>query len=158
VISRADASKQRDAWLAAWRKDAPGTDLAAWLKLHAAPALTREDAAEALAARPSSPWSMETSESADDAAMGNVYVLLGRWDDALPLLERAVSTCAVLDDVPALVRAHLQLAQTYEAKGDVGRACGEYGWVVARWGGAKPRSVTAETAAKRARAAGCDKG
>lgn len=54
------------------------------------------------------------------------------------------------------MRTSLLHGQALEERGEKGRACEVYGAVLARWGAAKPRSVTAEEARRRARALGCE--
>jgi serine/threonine-protein kinase len=89
------------------------------------------------------------------AFMGRVYLLAGRMDEAIPLLRRATAACTILLDVVGFMHAHLWLGQALEAKGDKAGACGAYAVILDRWKKAKPRSVTLERAAERARALGC---
>jgi serine/threonine-protein kinase len=56
----------------------------------------------------------------------------------------------------AHLRGEVLLGRALEAKGDRAGACAAYASVVRRWGGAKPRSVTAEDAAARASALKCN--
>ena len=156
VVSRAERDRLVAAWMTEWTKSAETHDIfCAWASLRAGPASTREDAEAALAAMPPDPqpWWREDVRP----ALANMYVLLERWDDAVPLLEAAVRECDVVDNVPWLVRAHVQLGDAYATKKDVAGACAQYRWVEDRWGGAKPRSVTAEAAVKKMRALDCGK-
>jgi eukaryotic-like serine/threonine-protein kinase len=83
-------------------------------------------------------------------AVGRVYELAGRHADALPYLRRATSLC--LHDDP---EDRLFLGMALEATGDAETACAAYAEVVARWGGAKPRSLTAESARRHEQALRC---
>jgi eukaryotic-like serine/threonine-protein kinase len=60
-----------------------------------------------------------------------------------------------VDDPPWHVFAALHLAEAREASGDDPGACEAYRAVLDRWGGAKPRSMTAEAARARVRALAC---
>jgi hypothetical protein len=155
-MPREEWAKKRDEWVAAWKKAVPDADpRAVWISMYAAAAETGDDAQEALAAMPDDStgiWSWN-----GDVARANVYMLAGRVDDALPLLESATRSCEVLEDVPSLVRAEMQLGAAYEAKHDDVRACAAYAWVIQRWGAAKPSSVTGSAALARRAALRCPK-
>ena len=117
---------------------------------------TEDDAREALAALPVyGPLPPFRPVTLVDVDVGRTYLLAGRPDDALPLLEHATRMCMVLHFPFEHVRASLLLAQTREARGDTAGACRDYQSVVGLWGRARPRSVTAEAAAERAAALGC---
>jgi len=98
-------------------------------------------------------------------AGGRLLLLAGRGDEALPRLQRAVRSCSVISgdlilesDLAAPldhVHAQLLLGQALEARGDRAGACAAYGSVQARWGGAKPRSVTLDAAKGRIKALRC---
>ncbi len=90
-----------------------------------------------------------------DAATGHVYLLAGKPGEALPYLKRAVAACADFDAVLAHTRAALDLGHALEATNDPKGACDAYAKVLARWGHAKPRSVTADEARARSKALGC---
>jgi serine/threonine-protein kinase len=155
TVSDAELRQTRDAWLADWRQisTGPQTTTQAWAALFAGTATTRDDAASALAAMPSELRFARSTRFL--AAMGHMYVLLGRWNDARPLLEQAARGCDVLEDAPTIVAAHAELAQTYEAMHEPARACTERRWIVDRWGAAKPGSITAEAAARELGRLGC---
>jgi serine/threonine-protein kinase len=90
-----------------------------------------------------------------EAAVGHTYLLAGLHDEALPWLERGAKTCRALDLPIEHTRALLWLGMARDATHDREGACSAYRTVHARWGKAKPRSVTAEKAAERMRALGC---
>jgi hypothetical protein len=125
-----------------------------WVSTYALPASTREEAIAALAALPS------TGEpkyfNAPGAPIGKVRLLAGDVDGALPDLERGAREERAFDAPIATVRVHLLLARALEEKGASERACGEYAYIVRRWGHIKPRSLTADEARSRARALRCD--
>jgi hypothetical protein len=89
------------------------------------------------------------------AAEGHVRLLAGDVAGALPLLEQGAGVCLALSHPVERVRAHLDLGEAREASGDRAGACKAYAWVIAHYGGAKPRSVTAEQAKARAAHLSC---
>jgi serine/threonine-protein kinase len=150
--------KLRDEWYAEWTSSGTaGEGRIAWPLLFGGTAVTRADAESALASVPDEVrdrldvW----GDSEGSLALGHLYVLVERWDDAIRLIERAEAACDVLNDIPGLVRAHVELAQAYTAKSNTAGACAQHLWVVDLWGGAKPRSVTAEASKKAMKALGC---
>jgi hypothetical protein len=90
-----------------------------------------------------------------DAYVGALHDLAGDARGALPYLERASRACDSLWFPIDWVRAHLQLGEAREATGDTAGACEAYAMVIERWGNAKPRSTSADTARARARALAC---
>jgi serine/threonine-protein kinase len=94
----------------------------------------------------------------EGATLGHAYLLAGRVDDALPLLRTASGACGMwLDTIFTFAqpRARLDLADALAQKGDTAGACAWLGKIVAQWGDAKPRSVTAEAAKARRRSLAC---
>jgi hypothetical protein len=65
-----------------------------------------------------------------------------------------VRSCAAVSDPWSSVMSSLYLGMALEATGDRDGAAEAYRAVLARWGRAKPRSVTADTARERLRALG----
>ena len=127
-----------------------------WFPGYALPADTPEDASAALAALDAyEPLPAKEFFSVPEALAGRVYLLASKATDAIPRLERGVASCTALDEPILHTRALLDLGRAREATGDKVGACDEYKAVVARWGEAKPRSVTAEAARARLKALGC---
>jgi serine/threonine-protein kinase len=89
------------------------------------------------------------------AFIGIALARAGQHARAVPWLRRAASSCRGWS-MKRYVDAHRWLGESLEATGDVKGACDAYGFVVRRWGTAKPRSVTAERAKERARALRCE--
>jgi eukaryotic-like serine/threonine-protein kinase len=89
--------------------------------------------------------------------VGRVYALAGRPAEAEPHLLRAARHCGRFADPFAHPRAELALGGVRESMGDGAGACDAYRSVVAQWGNAKPRSVTAERARERLHALSCTK-
>jgi len=85
-----------------------------------------------------------------------VHLLAGDVDGAIASLERAAASCLALELPFEQTRAQLTLGKALEAKGETARACAAYRAVLARWGRATPRSITAEEARRRSRALLCD--
>lgn len=159
LVGAARGALAPDAWARehdnakSWLEKKVGESAAnVWLHLDALAASTRAQAEAALAAAPPG---VSPATPLDWALLGHVYALGERWDDALLPLERATHGCFEFIDVPFYIRAHIELGRTYEAKGDLQHACEQYGQIVARWGGARPRSVTAEAARARLGALRC---
>jgi eukaryotic-like serine/threonine-protein kinase len=130
-----------------------------WVPAFAAPAMTAEEAEVALVEMPKyAPIGHGfDNESIEDAIIGHVYVLAGKPQEAVPYLRRAVANCDVFLAPVAHTRATADLGDALAATGDKAGACSAYEAVVARWGKAKPRSITADTARDRARALGCSR-
>jgi serine/threonine-protein kinase len=89
-------------------------------------------------------------------SIGQVYLLAGRPADAVRYLEEATRTHYGLGEaIMGWVRAGLDLGKAKEALGDVIGACDAYATVLARWGEATPKSITADAAHARRNAIGC---
>lgn len=91
-----------------------------------------------------------------DALAGHVFLLAGRFEEAIAHLKAATRRCMVLEYPFEHTQAHLWLGQALEQTKDRDGACAAYGVVLSRWGSAKPRSISAEQARARARALGCN--
>jgi tRNA A-37 threonylcarbamoyl transferase component Bud32/tetratricopeptide (TPR) repeat protein len=152
-----ELTKQRDEWVRIWReKTSDGYVNYLWIYGFARPTETPAEATDALAALPSySPLPPFNPTSIAAAFVGKVELLAGNIDDAVPWLEKAQSECVALYEPIAHTRALLDLGHAYEKRGDRGAACISYAKVLARWGAAKPRSVTANDARARSVALGC---
>jgi eukaryotic-like serine/threonine-protein kinase len=134
---------------------APGR---AWTYGFAASARTRAQAVEALSVLPNyAPLTFfdPPFNGVPDAHVGHAYFLAGRFDEAAPLLERAVKNCRVVSWPYEHARAAWELGQLREQRGERAGACAAYATILKNWGNAKPRSVTGERARQRATALGC---
>jgi serine/threonine-protein kinase len=138
-----------------------------WSYAYASPASTASEAQAALDALadygPPSPSVGNYNDpfgrlGSPEADLGHVYLLAGRLDEAIDHLRRAVATCDVFPSTIDHVRAALNLGRALEQKGDKAGACDAYTRVLAQWGNAKPRSVTADAARKQSKALGCGSG
>jgi serine/threonine protein kinase len=156
AIDGAAFDLQLDAWLQRWNTVmAPPFLPFVWVHGYAAVSETREEASAALAALPRySPIPLYAPQTHAAADIGRVYLLGGPVDDAITHLRRATAACDALVWPVEHTRAHFDLAQAYEAKGDRAKACEEYRAVLDRWGSARA-SRTAEAARARSRAAAC---
>jgi serine/threonine-protein kinase len=126
----------------------------AWLIAYAATSVTAADAFEALAVLPRySPLPAFEGQSYFERAMGHVLLLGGRVDEAIPHLRRAMKACN--DNFLSYPFAAEWLGEALDQKGDRAGACEAYAGVIAHWGHAKPRSVTADKARARSRVLGC---
>jgi serine/threonine-protein kinase len=156
-LTRLDFVQKRAEWMRGWeRKVTRDFKSYVWAHGFAGTTETPDDAREALAAMAAyEPLPTFFPKTLIEASIGNTLFLGGRTDEAVTWLERAAKSCRVLEVPVEHTRAHLWLGLAREAKGDKAGACAAYRVVRERWGKAKPRSVTAEKAAERMRAAGC---
>ena len=79
-------------------------------------------------------------------ALGQTYLLTGRQEQALPMLEFASSSCTGMLEPFRSTRAQLMVAKAREERDDVDGARAAYGAILQRWG---PPSVTAAAAQAR---------
>ena len=157
-LSQAAFVARRSTWLEEQRRNVAQSGLA-WTYAFAAPAETKEQADEALAALPGyEPLSSFVYYvGIPDAEVGRTYLLAGNVDTAIRYLTRAVAACTAFRHPFVHTQAALRLGEALEAKGDGAGACSAYAKVIARWGQAKPRSISAERARARSKALACTK-
>jgi tetratricopeptide (TPR) repeat protein len=157
-ITREQRDAARSEWLARWKETVIGAGYLpyVWLHGYAAHVETAEEANEALAALPAwgglPPFPQYT---AANYSLGRMYLLAGRRDEALRYLKLAAKSCSPFEIPFEFVRSHLSLGIALADSGDKAGACDELAEVVKRWGNAKPKSVSAIDAKKRASALGC---
>jgi eukaryotic-like serine/threonine-protein kinase len=157
-LSRAAAGDQRDRWMKDWDARTGGTQHDfLWLQAYARPALTREDALDAVARAPTALEPLVAGDELETEALGRVFLLAGQIDKAIPLLENASKQCWLRRFPLEIPRASYFLGLALEAKGDKPGACAAYQKVIDRWGAAKPKSVTATLAKEHAAALACDR-
>jgi serine/threonine-protein kinase len=157
LVSPAASSVARDAWLSRARAANPAAP-ELWYAAFAEPAETAHEAREALDALPAyAPLATPQELSTGRAAEGRVLLLAGKIDDALSSLRRGAAACLAFDAPIEQTRAQWFLGSALERKGDVAGACAAYATVLARWGAAKPRSVSADAARARVRALACER-
>jgi serine/threonine-protein kinase len=154
ALSKEAFETKRAEWMEQSREasDANLGDL--WFFAHADGIERPEEADEAIAAfgkLPPGSLSKRTIRLHGER-LGKMYLLAGRVDEALPFLLPENQPCRAPGDGHAL-SFYLGLAR--EQKGDKDGACAAYAKVLAPWGKARPRSVTADQARARARALGC---
>jgi serine/threonine-protein kinase len=155
-IDKAELDRRRREWLAhAEEKETPTARRRMapfrWSMAYAGFAETMEEAKEALALEEEFlPLPPEGRQSLGFGAnVGKAYALAGRFQEALPFLERTTRSCRGLEQPQLHTRAHYFLGLAYEGLGRIEDARRAYGVVVDRWGNAKPKSVTAERAQER---------
>jgi serine/threonine-protein kinase len=101
-------------------------------------------------------WSRNVQGGIVGRITGSVLVRAGRAAEALPWLHATAGSCTTFENPFEAIRARRWLGEALERTGDKRGACAAYSAVLARWGKAKPRSVTADEARGRALALGCD--
>jgi eukaryotic-like serine/threonine-protein kinase len=114
----------------------PRTNWFQWAAVFGSFAETREEAADALDRTPRDDNGQRSPPSAMtlvDFSLGKVFVLLNRFDEAIPHLERVTTTCESFDRVMVITKARLLLAQAHEGKGDPQKAKLYYDKVVETW-------------------------
>jgi eukaryotic-like serine/threonine-protein kinase len=157
ALSPAEQATQRGVWLSAWQSKTSQAYLGQlWISAWGMPASSRDDgvaAVDALAGLGGSPVFAPTIPT--QAHVGRAYLLAGRVDDAVGPLRAGAASCTFLAEPVANTHGWHDLGVALEARSDRAGACQAYGVVLARWGHAKPRSVTADDARARARALGC---
>ncbi len=156
-LSREELDRRRSAWVEAWKGQTyPVYVPFLWIHGYAAVAETAEEARAALEALPGfQPLPRIAPETLADGHVGRVQLLAGNLDEAIALLQRATSSCLAFQLPFEHTHALLHLGEALERKGDTAGACAAYGAVLERWGGATPRSITADAARRAVRALGC---
>ena len=153
AMSPATFVQQRDAWIAAHRSDVAQRGI---LSSYAAGVETADEAREALDLFPRvTPPPVLWEKDFTFTMLGKLYVLSGKAGEAVPYLQKTVKSCYALLSPLVHTRATFYLGQALEESGDRAGACSAYGNVLARWGNAKPPSVTANKARQRSRDLRC---
>jgi serine/threonine-protein kinase len=113
-----------------------------WATAYGGFAESREEAADALANAPRGNRPTPGRRGLPlDFALGKVYALIARWDEARPYLQQVVESCSTFDDIMVIAKARVLLAQAQEAKGDVAAAKASYAKVVETW----PKGTSSHT-------------
>jgi serine/threonine-protein kinase len=92
-----------------------------------------------------------------ELSVATAFARAGRAAEAEPHAVRAAKSCVRIADPFAHAHAELELGLVEESLGKAEAACEAYRAVLAQWGTAKPRSVTAERARERMRALACSR-
>jgi serine/threonine-protein kinase len=157
AIDEGQLARQRADWIAAWRAKTSAAYLGyLWIAGWAVSTSTREQAEAALRAQPefgAFPRFVPTFPAG--VLVGHTFRLAGRTEDAIAALRRGVASCTVLGEGMRTTHGFFDLGGALESAGDTAGACAAYGAVLARWGHAKPRSVTADHARAQWNALGC---
>ena len=132
----------------------------AWVYGYAQPVQTAAEAQEALAALPAfgavPPWI--PNGDVPRLGVGRTFWLAGRDAEGARYIAAAAHGCDAITHPVGWVRANGWLGDVRAKEGDVAAACEAYQVVLAHWGHARPRSVTADHARERSRALGCPAG
>jgi serine/threonine-protein kinase len=149
----------RDAWAAATEDAGILHKEVLWAFGFAMPVETAAEAGAALASMPprllASEGYLHAPADLSGAFVGHALLLAGRADEAVAFLRVATRSCFALDDPFVHTRAFLWLGEALEQQKDKDGACAAYRRVEDRWGKARPRSMTAAEAQRRALALKC---
>jgi serine/threonine protein kinase/tetratricopeptide (TPR) repeat protein len=157
LLSKEELVAKRTAWLSGWEtKSPPFFHGYLWVQAFSETTFSPEDAREALAALPRY-GGVPAVRSLNALSVGRIYWIAGDIDSAVRTLSVEARACNAYRWPFEHVRANYMLGRALQSKGDTKGACASYQAVIARWGNAKPRSVTAEEAATRMRALHCGK-
>jgi serine/threonine protein kinase/tetratricopeptide (TPR) repeat protein len=159
LLSRDEFLARRQAWMTSWeRKVGPVYRNHLWMQGYAAIVDTKEDASAALNAleryAPIAPFRPMTLSW---MGVGPAYLLGGRVEDAVTWLEGVTKSCLLLQFPMEHTHGSAWLGLSRAQQGDQAAACSAYRTVVERWGGARPKSVTAEKVKERMKALGCER-
>jgi predicted Zn-dependent protease len=153
TITRETFVQKRDAWL---QEQGDHPKQSSVFASYASGVETAEEARETLELFPSvSPPPALVARELALPMLGKLYMLAERPAEAVPYLERNVKSCFALLTPFSHTRSSYYLGQARQALGDRAGACAAYANVLARWGNAKPSSVTAERALERSRRLRC---
>jgi serine/threonine-protein kinase len=139
-MTKAELAQKRREWLEHERRRASEGRTAMdpwvlWATVHGSFAETREEALEAIANlvrdTPLPPPGRRSTFL--DFALGKVYVLTSRWDEAIPHLQRVIASCTAFDNVTVIQKARLLLGQAEEAKGELAAAKANYEKITETW-------------------------
>jgi serine/threonine-protein kinase len=157
-MSSADFEAKRTAWIDSERSVSGAPEGLLWIFGYAAPAETADEARAAIAAKARFDQRASTALGIDmsDALVGKVERLAGDITAATRDLQHAAAGCFALVTPIEHTWALFDLGQALEDQHDTTGACDAYGRVLARWGKAKPKSVTADKARARRTALRCD--
>jgi serine/threonine-protein kinase len=164
VATRRDAGRatareieeERERFRKRWSASLAGTPTLAFAVIDGQGVATRAEAEAALARAPSPLAPHELLVLPTSAAwIGKLFELTG--DDARALEWDSIVTrmCGRLRTPLLALPTHLRVGEIHARRGEKDLACKELGFVLDRWGRAKPRSVTAERARAAAKKAGC---
>lgn len=159
AMTAREFARVRDGWLAeplppGHYLDSPG---ARWYEAYARAAVAREEANTALGHIPTNRPLLPGNrlDPHVNEGIGEVYLLAGKVDAALPILTRAARACSITD-IFSVMHARYLVGTIHERKGDRDGACAAYRSVLSRW---RPESGSASARASQRRfdALRCDR-
>jgi serine/threonine-protein kinase len=153
----AEVEAARAQWLQLWSAVDPAFRSQSWVLGYAQPAATKEEATLALSVAPHPLPRVHGNQFHREglSVVGKVLLLGGKVSDAVPELRMAAGSCSALQAPIEHTQARYLFGRALEETGDIQGACQAFRDVLARWGEARPRSVTAEGARAHARALAC---
>jgi serine/threonine-protein kinase len=157
-LDAAKAAAIRDAWAKSWHDLGAGrvTQGHIWVHAWADLAWNEQLAQQALAELPArGPVPPLRPADLSEIAVGRAHLLAGKPEEAARWLEAGAQSCRVLEFPVRHTEQWLWLGRARQALGDTAGACAAYGRVLARWGAAVPKSVSAADAKARSQALRC---
>ena len=138
-LSKRELEARRSEWIGQEKRRASEARTTAldpwilWATVHGSFAETRDEAMLALEEAPKDRRPTQRQALFLDFTLGKIYALVGRWDEAIPHLERVVGSCSTFDAPLQIMKARLLLAQAQEAKGESAKARASYEKVAETW-------------------------
>jgi serine/threonine-protein kinase len=155
LITHDERVRRQAEWLTkAERASTHGLRLELWKAQYFDGVERSDEASEALALLPKYGPVTPTRHS-KMSFLGPMYLRAGRPAEAIPLLKEVAYSCEALGAPMFHEHTVAQLGEALEQTGDVAGACSAYRRVLATWGKARPRSVTAEKVRARVAALRC---
>jgi tetratricopeptide (TPR) repeat protein len=156
MLSPEQFVEKRDAWLRDDRAGSRNLPRREVFSIYAAWVEEKDEAEQALELfNDLVPRPVLSRRDFSSSMFGQLYALSGSPGRALPYLDQAVHSCWALRWPVGYTRATYLYGQALEETGDTAGACDAYSDILARWGKAKPESVTANKARARMRAIRC---
>lgn len=163
-ISTADFERGAAAWEASFRKKWVGAgrqldsdlDWMIWSNRYGSFVETEAEARDAIAKMPAviAPVMAAGRWLPVDLNVGRALALAGEVERSRPHLERVARSCSALADPMVFMQGQLYYGMALEKAGDAQRAREAYEAILARWGKARPKSLTANKARERLKALG----
>jgi serine/threonine-protein kinase len=146
----------RSKWRGAGRRPDADLDWMVWSSRYGSAVETEAEARDAIAKMPReiAPVMVTGRWLPVDLNVGRALVLAGEIERSRPHLERVARSCGAIADPMVFMHGQLYYGMALERAGETQKARAAYEGVLARWGKARPKSVTADKARERLKALG----